>query len=561
MFAEMSDAFVVELSLLLLGCFSTAVQKVMSPTAQDTKVEPVETSPETLHDSPTALMTMVMCNSSWYLSKKAYDIPLLKDNGSNYTAWKFRQTTVLRLQGLYGVVNRTEHMLGVLTDAEMCDKTKVQERTWDIEKWCWHDQEAHAQITLAMEDSALADVVETTTVHEAWTHVIERWEGKGMQLLSFLYQQLTTIKIEEEEDLTTGFNNLCAIAAKMKTLGEPVSNLMLAQIMMCALPPSYAIVSTVIQTLNQHGSISSNNVVKAVLAEEEHHKKGVRLTAMFMHTSKAKAPKAKANPKGKKNDHGPPCQNCAKPRHTKVDCWVKGGGAEGNGLHQKHCTTKQTKKDESKSESAKLAVSGDGSESVPTLYVLPAIDQKATTNAWLLDLGALQHMMPNHHWFSSYQPLASPIQIRVGDGNTIPAVGISHILANLRTCKGTETEAIIKLVLHIPEFNTSLLLVCKLVKGGTSIVFQKGAGAVLIVSNRNGPEIGYVRELGQLYRLDVHIACTEATAYTGFVEPVSQNDHSDNKVQEFTAYTASSVVCTDLTTCTTPFLTISRTYS
>jgi hypothetical protein len=266
-------------------------------------------------------------------------------------------------------------MLGVLTDAETRDEVKVQERAWEIEKWSWRDQEAHAQITLAMADGVLADVVETTTVHEAWMRVIERWEGKGMQSLSFLYQQLTTTKIEEDEDLTMGFNSLCAIATKKKTLSEPVSDLMLAQIMMCVLPPSYAVVSTVIQTSNQHRSISSDTVVKATLAEEERRKKGVRLTVMFTHASKAKALKAKADPKGKKKDRGPPCQNCAKPGHTKDDCWAKGGGAEGNGPHQKRRAAKQTKKDESMSESAKLAVSGDGSESVPTLYVLPAIDR------------------------------------------------------------------------------------------------------------------------------------------------------------------------------------------
>jgi hypothetical protein len=92
-----------------------------------------------------------------------------------------------------------------------------------------------------------------------------------------------TTKIEEDEDLTTGFNNLWAITAKMKTLGKPVSNLMLAQIMMCMLPPSYAIVSTVIQTSNQHRLILSNTIVKTALAEEEHCKKGVGLTAIFLH--------------------------------------------------------------------------------------------------------------------------------------------------------------------------------------------------------------------------------------------------------------------------------------
>jgi hypothetical protein len=369
-----------------------------------------------------------------------------------------------------------------------------------------------------------------------------------MQSLSFLYQQLTTFKIEEDEDLTMGFNNLHTITTKMKMPGKPMSDLMLVQIMMCALLPSYAIVSTVIQTSNQHGSISSDTVIKAALAKEERRKKGVGLTTMFMHALKAKAPKAKADPKGKKKDCGPPCQNCAKPGHMKDNCWAKGAGAEGNGPHQKCHTTKQTKKDDPKSELAKLAVSGDGSESVPTLCALPTIDRKAAANTWLLDSGASQHMRPNHHWFSSYQPLARPIQIRVGDGNTIPTVGIGHVLAILQNRWGTETEAMIKSVLHVPKLNASLLSVRELVEGGTSVVFQKGTGAVLITRNGDGPEIGYAKESGQLYRLDVRIAHTEATAYTGFVEPDSQNDCSDNEAQEFAAYTVSPVVHADLTT-------------
>lgn len=193
----------------------------------------------------------------------------------------------------------------------------------------------------------------------------------------------------------------------MKTLGEPVSDLMLAQIFMNALPASYAVVNTVIQTSHQHGSISSDSVVKAALAEEERRKKGLGLTAMFTHISKPKhsSGKSSANDsKGKKKkDKGPPCQNCAKPGHTKQECWAKGGGAEGTGPHQKRRA------------------------SVSTIYALPAVDNRSSGNSWLLDSGASRHMTPNRHWFSTYQPLVTPVLIRVGDGNRIPAIGVGRI--------------------------------------------------------------------------------------------------------------------------------------
>ncbi|QRW23011.1 Retrovirus-related Pol polyprotein from transposon TNT 1-94 [Rhizoctonia solani] len=98
--------------------------------------------------------------------------------------------------------------------------------------------------------------------------IIERWEGKGMQLLSFLYQQLMSTKIEEEEDLTTGFNSIKSTVSKIKTLGESISDFLLAQIIMNALPPSYAIVSTS-SRLYAAGTITSNAVCEAALQEEE----------------------------------------------------------------------------------------------------------------------------------------------------------------------------------------------------------------------------------------------------------------------------------------------------
>ncbi|GAB1527628.1 hypothetical protein RhiTH_010804 [Rhizoctonia solani] len=161
--------------------------------------------------------------------------------------------------------------------------------------------------------------------------IVEHWEGKGMQLLSFLYQQLMSTKIKEEEDLTTGFNLIKSTVSKIKTLGESISNFLLAQIIMNALPLSYAIISTVIQTSMQQAAITSNAICKAALQEEEHQQKGGGITAI------------KEQPKREEKDLGPPCANCSKPGQTKQECWAKGGGAKGTGLQQRQQNSKQLK--------------------------------------------------------------------------------------------------------------------------------------------------------------------------------------------------------------------------
>src|SRR5207237_1399684 len=102
----------------------------------------------------------------------------------------------------------------------------------------------------------------------------------------------------------------------MKTLGEAVTDLMLVQVFMNALPLSYAIISTVIQTSTHTGLITPDMVVKAALAKEEQWKTGGRLTAMFAQAPKPKSKKL-SNPKGKKKAKGPQCDNCTNPGHTK----------------------------------------------------------------------------------------------------------------------------------------------------------------------------------------------------------------------------------------------------
>ncbi|KAF8676777.1 gag-polypeptide of LTR copia-type [Rhizoctonia solani] len=399
----------------------------MSPAGDNSKED---SSKETKPNKTAALYTMQSTKNS-YLSKKTYKIPLLKDNGSNYTAWKFRQTTVLRMRKLDTIAWGKEKPPAKLTGTNATDKTKVNKQEAAYSKWKLRNNEAFAQITLNMEDGCMANIVETTTAYEAWTRIVKCWEGKGMQLLLFLYQQLMQAKIDKGKDLQTGFNAIKATVAKITMLGKTVSNFMLAQIIMNALPPSYAIVNTVLQTSLNGGAITAKAVQNAAYAKEERCCKGGRITAMFAQLSKGNSTGKKLlgnNSKGKKKAAGPPCANCRKSRHTKQECWSKGGGAKGTGLQQKRQNLKQSNQktnkpaSTSKNDTAKVAVTNKPSTSATgtRLYALLALDTCLhNNNVWLLNSGASRHMTPNCNWFFTYQCLNPPTLIQVGNGNLL----------------------------------------------------------------------------------------------------------------------------------------------
>jgi hypothetical protein len=92
----------------------------MSPTTPDTKPKK--------ETKPNVQVHYTMSNKNTYLNKKTYQIPLLKDNGFNYTAWKFRQTTVLRMQKLLSIATGAEPAPVALTTEEAKDSAKVSKQ-------------------------------------------------------------------------------------------------------------------------------------------------------------------------------------------------------------------------------------------------------------------------------------------------------------------------------------------------------------------------------------------------------------------------------------------------
>ncbi|KAJ1303245.1 hypothetical protein OPQ81_011442 [Rhizoctonia solani] len=108
-----------------------------------------------------------------YLSKKTYEIPLLKDNGSNYTAWKFQQMTMLCMHKLLTLTSRANKQPTPLSGNNAQDEEKIKAYKETYMKWKQHDNEAFSQIMLNMEDGVMANVVNTTSVHEAWTRIVK----------------------------------------------------------------------------------------------------------------------------------------------------------------------------------------------------------------------------------------------------------------------------------------------------------------------------------------------------------------------------------------------------
>ena len=112
-----------------------------------------------------------------HASTRLHDIQALKDDGSNFGPWKHRIVTVLQLRGLLGIVRGDDKYP---EDAESVVQSE----------WMSRDQDARAQITLALSDEPLNSVILEETAYDVWQTLCGHYEGTGQQTIAQVIGEL-----------------------------------------------------------------------------------------------------------------------------------------------------------------------------------------------------------------------------------------------------------------------------------------------------------------------------------------------------------------------------------
>jgi len=98
-----------------------------------------------------------------------YDIPILKENGTNFQTWKYRICTVLNIRGLLNIAEEKEQrpsqilMTGMGDNATKAHTAQIEK----IEDWDCHNKETKAQITLTLSDEPLSGVIHAVSTADA----------------------------------------------------------------------------------------------------------------------------------------------------------------------------------------------------------------------------------------------------------------------------------------------------------------------------------------------------------------------------------------------------------
>ena len=98
-----------------------------------------------------------------------YDIPILKENGTNFQTWKYLICTVLNICGLLNIAEEKEqHLSLILVTGTGDNATKAHTAQIEkIEDWDHHNKEMKAQITLTLSDEPLSGVIHAGSAADA----------------------------------------------------------------------------------------------------------------------------------------------------------------------------------------------------------------------------------------------------------------------------------------------------------------------------------------------------------------------------------------------------------
>jgi len=118
-------------------------------------------------------------------------------------------------------------------------------------------------------------------------------------------------------------------------------------------------------------------------------------------------------------------------------------------------------------------------------------------------------MSSQRKWFTTYCRLEPPQSVTVGNGMSIPAVGIGHIRVNLKLDSGRTSTTVIRDVYYIPDLDGNLLSVSYLAEFNLEVTFGRDSCRILDGNQVVGK--GYKRN--SLYLLAATPCLEDQTAY------------------------------------------------
>ncbi len=258
---------------------------------------------------------------------------ITKLNANNFITWKSDIMSILGYHELTHYLKRdppklpevvTNNEDGTVTRTPTTDPVAMEKYFDEVEKFEIKSFKALSILRLYMEQAEKHEIIDATTVKEAWTKLLSRHEQQTVARTLMLRRKLYFQTKVGKGGIAAHFNRIEILVEELRGTMAPVKSYEQMMIMLMTLPEEYDAVTTVLMMKNEKEL--TVEVIKNALLEQEAKQKANSSIRKDEKDAQERALKAAEDSKGKLK-----CTNCKKKGHTVDRCWAKGGGAEGQG--------------------------------------------------------------------------------------------------------------------------------------------------------------------------------------------------------------------------------------
>ena len=415
------------------------------------------------------------------------NVTKLVADGSNWVTYRDRMLWAVESRGL------SDHLTETSITQPYKDMGKVGSVTPEM-RWRL-DQAAVKQLfATSIPDSVFNSIKTGVSAKDVWDALKKLYEGRTTLILVDLGRRLQTTHCAEEDSVREHFERLADLREQLAAMGKSVSDAEFASILMGSLPPSYQPTLSGIAAAAEMSTTTPTVATVTKLAIDEYDRR-----TLTSGKPQDQAFAADAQKKGKKRDVE--CFNCKKKGHVRADCWVKGGGKEGQGPKNKKkrggskeggvksdaaAGAEQAGQKEPDIEAwAAIEETEEGEEETPQVPTMVA-DEAGGTEAELYDSGASRHMCPIRERFATYHEIpARPIT--AANNRIFYAIGIGDL--DVQVPNGaSSTKVRLRDALHAPDMGLTVVSIGRIVKAGCTVQFENGTCKIV----RNGSTIGSI---------------------------------------------------------------------
>jgi gag-polypeptide of LTR copia-type len=335
-------------------------------------------------------------------------------------------------------------------------------------KW-WEEDEAVLMnlIVSSIPDLTFNKIKDKSSVKEVWEALKDLHEKRSPMVVIELQWCIGNIRCRDNENLHTHLENLQVMKEKLAPLGSNIPELEFAYILLWSLPPSYQGIISAINASADFAKATITPVSITQLALDEYNCLQGDKLKLDMDEAFGVSPQVR-RPKWRGKRSNIECYNCKKHRHTKVECWAKGGGQEGQwpqrgGTSTNNVTTVAKTNDIE----AWAAI-----EELPDCSVATAnVPWNVPINTELYDSGASTHMSPFREKFTMYQGIP-PCVIITADKRIFHTTGIGDLRIEVPH-RESSTSVILQEVLHAPDMAMTIVSISCITKLRNSVTFEK----------------------------------------------------------------------------------------